>query len=255
MIDRPVSALATVDPAVRHNQGSQVTDSSLSEPVSEQAVRRDHQCPMSEDQGGTPATISDASLLQAIANGSEAALGILYDRYGSLALGVAMRFVRERSAAEEVVQDSFVAVWRRAATFDCERGAPRSWLMGIVQHRAIDRLRRMRAAGRFAEVDLSLADHQLDRATVAGEVLASLGRDELAAALGRLPDEQREAIEMNFLAGLSHDEIATRTGRPLGTIKGRVRLGLQKLRGLLEPGLEHPPADLLAHAVSARQGR
>ncbi len=146
---------------------------------------------------------TDAALLAAIAGGDQAALGELYDRYAALALGLANQIVRDRGVAEEVVQDAFVAAWRRANTFQPERGEARSWLLSIVHHRAIDRLRGAGARVRLEELDLALAT------------------------------EPVEAIELAFFGGLTHAEVAERTGQPLGTIKGRMRLGLRRLRNEL----------------------
>jgi RNA polymerase sigma-70 factor (ECF subfamily) len=178
---------------------------------------------------------TDAALLAAVAGGDQAALGELYDRYAAFALGLANQIVRDRGVAEEVVQDAFVAAWRRASTFQPERGEARSWLLSIVHHRAIDRLRGASARVRLEELDLALATEPADDEggdvwrTVANE----LDRAAIVAALAALPPEQREAIELAFFGGLTHAEVAERTGQPLGTIKGRMRLGLRRLRSEL----------------------
>ena len=178
--------------------------------------------------------MTDAELLAAMAAGDQAALGQLYDRYASMALGLAVQITRERGAAEEVVQDAFVAAWRRAATYQPERGEPRTWLLSIVHHRAIDRVRGGAARARSEQLDIALAADTSDAADVWREAWAGLEREEIAAALGKLPLEQREAIELAFFGGLSHPEVAERTGQPLGTIKGRIRLGLRRLRTVLQ---------------------
>ncbi|HZQ99961.1 MAG TPA: sigma-70 family RNA polymerase sigma factor [Chloroflexota bacterium] len=178
---------------------------------------------------------TDAALLAAIAGGDQAALGELYDRHAALALGLANQIVRDRGVAEEVVQDAFVAAWRRANTFQPERGEARSWLLSIVHHRAIDRLRGAGARVRLEELDLALATEPVDDegADVWRTVANKLDRAAIVAALAALPPEQREAIELAFFGGLTHAEVAERTGQPLGTIKGRMRLGLRRLRNEL----------------------
>jgi RNA polymerase sigma-70 factor (ECF subfamily) len=184
---------------------------------------------------------TDAELLAAIAAGDQAALGELYDRYASIALGLANRVTSDRGVAEEVVQDAFVSAWRRAGSYQPERGEPRTWLLSIVHHRAIDRIRGLGARARTQELDLTFAADTSGSADVWREAWAGLEREEIAAAVAKLPAEQREAIELAFFGGLSHTEIAERTGQPLGTIKGRVRLGLRRLRTVLQ-GYEHDDA-------------
>jgi RNA polymerase sigma-70 factor (ECF subfamily) len=176
--------------------------------------------------------LDDRALLERIARGDTAALGLLYDRYAALAFGLAMRILRDPGVAEEVVQDAFLNAWRRASSFRPDRGEPRTWLLSIVHHRAIDRLRG--AAGQRAELDLADAPEPVDRADVWAETWVGLEREAIARALAALPEEQRAAIELAFFGGLTHAEVAERLGEPLGTVKGRIRLGLTKLRTLLQ---------------------
>jgi RNA polymerase sigma-70 factor (ECF subfamily) len=200
---------------------------------------------------------TDRELLAAVAGGDQAALGALYDRYAPLALGIATRVVGDRSVAEEVVQDAFISAWRRVGTYQPGRGEPRTWLLSIVHHRAIDRLRGGASARAHLErIDASPAAEPVDTGDVWDEALASLTRQQIVAALRQLPADQRQAIELAFFGGLTHVEIAERTGLPLGTVKGRVRLGLRRLRVLLQhlddaPSLEpeiapHRPPPMLA---------
>jgi RNA polymerase sigma-70 factor (ECF subfamily) len=178
----------------------------------------------------------ERELMARLARGDASALGVLYDRHAAQALGLARRILGDVGQAEEVVQDAFVAAWRRAATFDAARGGARSWLLGIVHHRAIDRLRAVRSGGAAATgLDPSLGGDEA--ADVWREVAARLDRRRIVEALRTLPPVQREAVELAFFHGLTHVEIAERLDLPLGTIKGRVRLGLTKLRRLLEEGL------------------
>lgn len=185
---------------------------------------------------------SDAELLAGIAAGDQSALGQLYDRYASLALGLAVRITRDRGTAEEVVQDAFVSAWRRAATYQSTRGEARTWLLSIVHHRAIDRVRGAAGRARSEELEIEAAADTSDSADVWRAAWAGLEREEIAAALDQLPREQREAIELAFFGELSHPEVAERTGQPLGTIKGRIRLGLRRLRTVLQ-GYDDESAD------------
>lgn len=177
------------------------------------------------------AEADDARLLAAVATGDQAALGALYDRHAAAAMGLACRVVGDRRTAEEVVQDGFVAVWRRASTYDPARGAGRAWVLAIVHHRAIDRLRGRVATG--LEVDILAAADTAAASDVWAEVDARLTGEAISAVLVHLSPEQRAAIELGFFGGFTHVEIAERLGAPLGTVKGRLRLGLARLRSLL----------------------
>jgi len=176
--------------------------------------------------------LDDRALLEQIAGGDTVALGFLYDRYGSTAFGLAMRVLHDPGVAEEVVQDAFLNAWRRAGSYRPDRGEPRTWLLSIVHHRAIDRVRG--ASGRRSELDLADAPELADRADVWREAWAGIERETILRALAGLPEEQREAIELAFFGGLTHAEVAERLGEPLGTVKGRIRLGLTKLRTVLQ---------------------
>jgi RNA polymerase sigma factor (sigma-70 family) len=178
----------------------------------------------------------DDALLAAVGRRDDRALAALYDRHGQIAFGVAYRVLGERGAAEDAVQEAFLSVWRHADRFQPERGTARAWLLTIVHHAAIDRRRgrhrREQGDVPIDDVAFGLAGGEEDPfATVA----AGIEAERVRRALQDLPGEQRRAIELAFFAGLTHQEVAERTGEPLGTIKGRMRLGLRKLRGLLEP--------------------
>lgn len=178
------------------------------------------------------AALSDERLLAAIQERDESAIAILYDRYGGLAFGLAFRILNDRVAAEDVVQDAFLSVWRRAVSFEVGRGSPRTWLLSIVHHRAIDRLRG--TSGR-ARQDAPLEDyeHALSVDDPWREVSLGVQRDVLQRSLNTLPSEQRIAIEMAYFSGYTQQEIATTMHVPVGTVKGRLRIGLQKMRVLL----------------------
>jgi RNA polymerase sigma-70 factor (ECF subfamily) len=157
---------------------------------------------------------------------------LLYECFGSLAYGLALRVVREPAAAEDVVQESFLAIWRRAETFDSGRGGLRPWVCAIVHHRALDHLRARRGVRRF-DVPLDSAQPQANPGDPWQEVSDGLVRDAIREALAKLPAEQRETIELAYFSGLSHSEISARMKLPLGTVKGRARLAMRRLHNLL----------------------
>ncbi len=174
----------------------------------------------------------DGAVLSAIAKSDPDALVMLYDRYGRLAFGLAYRILGDAATAEEVVQDAFMNVWRKAESFDAERGNIRTWLLSIVRNRAIDQLR-----GRYGrqrdEIDFDKLEPVLSGQDLWAEVVRGLRAEAVRDAIIDLPDEQRSAIELAYFEGLTHREIAEKTGIPLGTIKSRLRLGLRKLHETL----------------------
>lgn len=176
--------------------------------------------------------VTDDQLIAAIQARDMQALEEFFDRYRVLSYSVAYRLLGDASDAEDVVQEAFVNVWRAAGTFRPGRGGGRAWLMSIVHHRAIDRLR-----GRGSRPLTTHLDDALpiaDTADVWAEVSRRLTGTEVRQALDALPSEQRESIELAYFGGLSQSEIAGRLNLPLGTVKGRMRLGLKRLRSLLE---------------------
>jgi RNA polymerase sigma-70 factor, ECF subfamily len=171
--------------------------------------------------------------LAALARGDLDAVGTLYDHLSSSVFGLALRTTRDRALAEDVVQETFVAAWRNAAQFDAERGSARSWILTIARNRAIDVLRRRKAAS-------SLGDHEdnLPSDGAGGDWANENRRTDavmLADGLATLPGPQRTAVELAFMQGLSHPQIAATLGVPLGTVKSRVRLGLLRLRDYCAP--------------------
>ena len=183
---------------------------------------------------------SDQNLLERVERGEEAALERLYDAYSPVLYGIAYRISGERSDAEEIVLDSFVQVWRDARRFRAERGSVIAWLTTICRSRALDLVR---ARGRRARVlDQASLGEPESAPGMGTEVPAAERRLEsseqrrvVADALRGLPEPQREAIQLAYYDGLSHSEIAERLGEPLGTIKTRVRLAMEKLRDALKP--------------------
>lgn len=178
---------------------------------------------------------TDEQVLAAVAGGDDAALTLLYERYRAHALAVALRVVGDRARAEDVVQDAFLAVWRRADSYVAGRGSVRTWLSSIVRNRAIDVVRGNRERPVEGAEELLLGMHDTEP-PVFDQVSASLDGELTRQALTALPSEQRHALTMAYFTGLSHSEIAARTGLPLGTVKSRVRLGLQRMRAQLAMG-------------------
>ncbi len=185
--------------------------------------------------------VNDIALIEAAARNEPPALMALYDRYNRLAFGLAYRIVGNASLAEEVVQDAFLQAWNKAGSFDVARGANvRGWLMTIVHNRAID-VRRSTIDRKPPHVPLEDEEYRLSTPDVWHEVSTKLTGETMRAAVASLPDDQRRTIELAYFEGLSHGEIAERDQTPLGTVKGRMRLGLRKLRTTLSEG--GPPGD------------
>ena len=178
----------------------------------------------------------DQLLIAAVARGESHALEVLYDRYSGVVYRLAFRMLKHREQSEEIVQEVFWRVWRRSASFERERGRVAQWIFGIAHNLCIDEMRRMRARPNPVYDDENhpviqqLIDDQVD---VPAAAWASEQRRVIVSALASLPSAQREAIELAYFGGLSHQEIADQLDRPLGTIKTRVRLGLQKLGSIL----------------------
>jgi RNA polymerase sigma-70 factor (ECF subfamily) len=173
-------------------------------------------------------------LLEAIQQGDQGAVAVLYERYGGVAYGLAYRITNDGPAAEDVVQDAFVSLWKQAPRFDPKRGQVRSWLLTIVHHRAIDAVRR-----RTGRKERALPEGPEEFVATRGrpEELAEwkLEAEAVRAAVRQIPDDQRQTVEMAYFEGLTHVEIAERMGVPLGTVKSRLRIGLEKMRTYLRP--------------------
>lgn len=178
---------------------------------------------------------SDDELMAGLATGELAALEALYDRYGSLVFSVGVRVLLDRQLAEDVTQEVFLRLWRRPWAYNPERGRFVSWLMSVARNRAIDerrRLSRRTVAEDHDDALPELADTSRFMDPMAEAMLADQRR-EVQQAMDQLPAAQREVLELAYFAGLTQTEIAARTGDALGTVKTRVRLGMQKLRALL----------------------
>jgi RNA polymerase sigma factor (sigma-70 family) len=178
------------------------------------------------------AHLSDEALVALVARSDDAALAELYDRHGRVAYGLAFRILRDRSLAEDAVQEGFLAVWRTAARFIPERAKANTWILTLVHRRAVDLVRREERR-RAEPLEAVEAEPRGGRATDEG-AWAALERERVREALARLPDQQREALELAYFGGYTQSEIAERLGEPLGTIKSRMFNGLSRLRDLLE---------------------
>ncbi|MGH9788693.1 MAG: sigma-70 family RNA polymerase sigma factor [Candidatus Acidiferrales bacterium] len=178
---------------------------------------------------------SDAALVRRVEAGDEAALASLYDRYANLVYSVAFRVLRDKPAAEEILQDIFYQLWRTADRFDPARGSLPGWLLVAARNRAISRLRRSPAFGPNAPADdparLEVAlPFNLESAVAQRQAMSKVQQ-----SMQQLPPEQRQALEMAYFEGMTHSEIAARTGDPLGTIKSRLRAAVETLRRVLNP--------------------
>lgn len=184
----------------------------------------------SGDTASVESVRADLSLLERIASRDAAAVGELYDRHSRLLYGLVLRILRDRSEAEDVLQEVFVVVWKRVATYNPALGSPVAWLVGIARNRAIDRLRANAVRRRATDA----ARMELERSD-AGTPDVALGEQQRAImqALDAIPREQRELIEEAYFLGFTHSELAERHTLPLGTVKTRIRSGLLALRDLL----------------------
>ncbi|TMF27588.1 MAG: sigma-70 family RNA polymerase sigma factor [Chloroflexi bacterium] len=174
---------------------------------------------------------SDDALLRSLAERDLGALAALYDRYGRLAYSLAYRILGESESAEDVVQDAFLSAWRGATGYRRERGNPRAWLLSIVHHRAVDILRRKTT---FRPAPLEAAELQPGDEDTAVSAERNVEHKTVRDALEGLPPAQRRTIELAYFGGYTHVELSELMGVPLGTVKGRMRIGLQKMRRVLE---------------------
>lgn len=182
--------------------------------------------------------LADEELMPLIGEKNPGAFEVFYDRHGGVAYSLAYRIVGERGAAEDVTQEAFISIWRSGARYDAARGSVRTWMLGIVRNRAIDFLRSK--AGRAPKLDFdddSILEHRPAEGLTDTEALRRETAEEVRGALDELPGEQAKVIQLAYFGGFSHSEIAGMLGVPLGTVKGRMRLGLEKIRGELAEGL------------------
>ncbi|MBI3286650.1 MAG: sigma-70 family RNA polymerase sigma factor [Chloroflexi bacterium] len=175
----------------------------------------------------------DEELVLRVGGGDSRALEMLYERYASALLGLAMKVLGDRASAEEVVQDTFWRVWRYASAFRAQRGSFANWLFGIARNLAIDELRRRRIRPQLVQAEGSPLGGVEGPTDLAEEAWLRERRERILRALERLPEAQRRVLELAYFQGLTRQEIAESTGEPLGTVHTRARLGLNKLRELL----------------------
>jgi RNA polymerase sigma-70 factor (ECF subfamily) len=184
-------------------------------------------------------SIQDAHLIHRITNADSAALSELYDRYSRLIFSIAFHILGDSAVAEEVTQDVFVLVWNKAATFDPEQGKVLTWLTSVTRHRAIDHYRRLkvRPEGHSVGWEECCDENSEDGQSVEPDLITHEQRSMLMKSLAILPPDQREALTLAYFHGLTQQEIAAKLDQPLGTIKTRIRLALQKLRSTMDVAL------------------
>lgn len=173
-------------------------------------------------------TTTDWSLLARIREKDEEALSALYDRYGGLVFSEAKRILHDTGAAEEILQDLFFQVWRTAEKFDPAKGSLAGWLLVAARNRAISKLRRHNGASEALE-----ENGVAFRVNVESHAAQNLILDKVRAVMANLPENQREALECAYFAGMTHSEIAEKTGQPLGTVKTRIRSAMETLKKVL----------------------
>lgn len=183
----------------------------------------------STPRASSDAAPSDAALVSAIRSSDEAAMAQLYDRYSGVVYSVALRVLGDTGAAEDILQEVFLQLWRNPGIFDASRGSLPAWLAVITRNRAIDSLRKRRPEDEITDVVVSV-EPDLVRGVEWSRTL-----DKIRGALGTMPSLQRSALELSFFEGMTHTEIAEKTGEPLGTIKTRIRAGLLLLRKACNP--------------------
>jgi len=181
---------------------------------------------------GGDAPDEDVQMAAQLQRGEPSGVEGLYDKYGRLAYGLAYRVLSDRTAAEDVVQEAFLGLWRNSGSFDASRGNVRGWLLSIVHNRAIDRLRgttRLRK-----ETQIETVEQRLEAPDAWEAVSIHLQQNQIREGFARLPEAQRQTLELAYFGGYTHLEIAGRMGVPLGTVKGRMRMGLEKMRSFLQ---------------------
>ena len=178
-----------------------------------------------------PSQVTDNDLLHAVSRGDESALAAIYDRYRLILFGLVLRILNDRQEAEDILQETFVQIWRRAGDFDESRGRVFTWLVTIARSRALDRLRALSSRARVADEAAQLPRYEVGDAST--DALRSEQSTIVRRALAELPEEQRRTLLLAYFEGLTQTEIAERLGDPLGTVKTRMRLGLIKLKELL----------------------
>src|SRR5207248_3532484 len=178
--------------------------------------------------------LGDEELMQLVAGGDARAFEVIYERHATVVFSLAYRICGVRAAAEEVAQEAFLSIWRSGGRYDRTRGSVRTWLLGVVHNRAIDALRRSTVRDRLRAGD----DQAAERIEAPERTEVEFARREEARSmrevLAALPNDQRRVVELAYFGGFTHEQIAEILGTPLGTVKGRMRLALEKLRASIE---------------------
>jgi RNA polymerase sigma-70 factor (ECF subfamily) len=180
--------------------------------------------------------LADEDLMQLVRRGRAPAFEVMYERHASAAFSLAYRIVGTRNGAEDVSQEAFLSIWRSGARYDRSRGSVRTWVLGIVHHRAIDHLRRSAVHDKRRASDEGMEERFEARERTDVEVARREEAETVRGAMGSLPSEQSQVIELAYFGGFTHTEIAEMLETPIGTIKGRMRLGLKKMRDQLSGG-------------------
>jgi RNA polymerase sigma-70 factor, ECF subfamily len=182
--------------------------------------------------------LADEELMPWIGRKDAEAFEVFYDRHGGAAYSLAYRILGERGAAEDCIQEAFISIWRSGGRFDPTRGSVRSWTLSIVRNRAIDALRsKAGKAPKLTFDDEEILESRPSSELTEEEAMRNETATEVRGALTQLPDEQSKVIQLAYFGGFSQSEIAGMLNVPLGTVKGRMRLGLEKIRGELAEGL------------------
>ena len=180
--------------------------------------------------------LADEEAMQLVGDGNPRAFELIFDRHGGAAFSLAYRMVGNRVAAEDVVQEAFLSIWRSRMRYDRSRGSVRTWVLGIVHNRTIDALRRGATHDRRQETLDGVAErHEAPERTDVEAARREEARS-VRTALDTLPDDQRRTIELAYFGGFTHSQIAELLDQPIGTVKGRMRLGLDKLKRQLAEG-------------------
>ena len=180
-------------------------------------------------------SLADEELMALVAKGQARAFETIYERHGGAAFSLAYRMCGSRSLAEDVAQEAFLSIWRSGGRYDRARGSVRTWVLGIVHNRAIDALRRTVVHERRRASDEGIEERFEARERTEVEAARREEASTIRGMLETLPDEQSRVIELAYFGGFTHSEIAEMLGAPIGTVKGRMRLALEKLRGQLAP--------------------
>ena len=185
------------------------------------------------DRGRQYLILADEDLISLVEAGDAEAFATLYDRHSRAAFSLAHRMMGERQAAEDLAQDAFIKVWRGAASYRAERGSVRTWILSIVHNQGIDQLR-SQASRRRTQDKVEASAPKYEPSEAFSETWKNSRRDQVREALNTLPQGQLKILELAYFSGYTHVEIADLMGLPLGTVKGRMRLGLKKIRSYFE---------------------